>query len=165
MLIPSFFIASVVALGGIHTVQIPGQPDRQEWQTEGTGFFYGCRLGSDADGKPTYELYLVTAGHVVKDHIAAGLGDVQVRINPKPEAMAIEGTKAHPKAALVGIVRGYFPYTEIAISTQTRQTRIVFQENSGLAEVLPLDYVNEAIVAWKAQVSVVPVAPAVPAPH
>lgn len=295
MLIPPFFMISVVALGGIHTIQIPGQPDRQEWQTEGTGFFYGYRHGSDEKGKATYGLYLVTAAHVVREHLAAGLGDLHVRVNPtsgqvkefsvptspppgsgtwfyhpdpkidvaavklnanvleendiepgiffasdqhtldkkmlaeqgisagdgifvlgfpmglsgekrnyviaragiiarmsemidgasnsfmidanvypgnsggpvvlKPEAISIEGTKAHNKADLIGLVTSYRPYTDIAISAQTRKPRIVFQENSGLAEVLPMDLVNEAISAWEASLSGTSVDPVMPKPE
>jgi S1-C subfamily serine protease len=60
---------------------------------------------------------------------------------------AIEGTKAQGRAYLIGVVRGYLPYTDVAISQQTGQPRMLSQENSSLAEVIPIDYVNEAIAA------------------
>jgi S1-C subfamily serine protease len=63
---------------------------------------------------------------------------------------AIVGTKAQERAYLIGIVRSYLPYTDIAISQQTGQLRLLSQENSGLAEVIPIDYVNETIVASRA---------------
>jgi S1-C subfamily serine protease len=63
---------------------------------------------------------------------------------------AIEGTKAQNTAYLIGVVRGYLPYTDIAVSQQTGQIRMLTQENSGLAEVIPIDYVNEAIAASRA---------------
>jgi S1-C subfamily serine protease len=65
-------------------------------------------------------------------------------------ANAIEGTKAQDRAYLIGVVRSYMPYSDVAISQQTGQVRMLLQENSGLAEVIPIDYVNETIVASRA---------------
>jgi hypothetical protein len=45
--IPPFFINSVVALGGERPISVPGLPDRIEWQTAGTGFFYGYLIKDD----------------------------------------------------------------------------------------------------------------------
>lgn len=42
----------------------------------------------------------------------------------RPEMMAIEGTKSHSSAALIGIVLSYVPYTDIAVSTQTKRPRV-----------------------------------------
>lgn len=67
-----------------------------------------------------------------------------------PTISAIEGTKAQDHAYLIGVVRADLPYTDIAVSQQTGQVRMISQENSGLAEVIPIDYVNEAIVASRA---------------
>lgn len=39
---------------------------------------------------------------------------------------------------LVGVVSSYIPYREPAISLQTKRPRIVFEENSGLANVVPI---------------------------
>lgn len=63
----------------------------------------------------------------------------------KPDFMAIEGTKSLNAAYLIGIVRGYRTYREVAISSQTNRPRITFEENSGLASVFPIDYVIETI--------------------
>jgi hypothetical protein len=68
----------------------------------------------------------------------------------KPEVVAIGGTKANPKALLVGVVLAYQPYIDVAISGQTKRPRVSFEENSGLAIVLPMDNVNE-MVADKAR--------------
>jgi S1-C subfamily serine protease len=65
----------------------------------------------------------------------------------RPEITSIQGTKPQTTAYLIGIVRSYIPYTDVAISIQTKRPRISFEENSGLAEVLPLDYIDEAIKA------------------
>lgn len=65
----------------------------------------------------------------------------------KPTIVSIEGTKPINKAYVIGIINGYKPYEEIAYSLQTDppEPRIKFIENSGLASVVPLDYVREII--------------------
>jgi hypothetical protein len=63
----------------------------------------------------------------------------------RPEATSIEGTKTTPAAYLIGVVCSYLPYRDVAVSRQTGHTRVVFEENSGLVEVLPIDRVDEAI--------------------
>lgn len=284
--IPPFFINSVVALGGERSNPVPGLPERTEWQTSGTGFFYGYLVKNDPDPtKREYETYLVTAKHVVQGYIGETHSDVKVRINPKersttiqefsipnvpklgestwfynpdstidvaiarvnfgvlkelgyepdffsndlatmdkrglidsevaagdgvfvlgfpmnlagaqrnyvivregviarisemlesasisfmidsfvfpgnsggpvvlkPDVSAIQGTKSQLKAALIGVVTDYRPYTDVAISPQTHHARVLFEENSGLADVLPIDYVEDTIKAWRKSQSV-----------
>ncbi|HXH51144.1 MAG TPA: trypsin-like peptidase domain-containing protein [Terriglobia bacterium] len=67
----------------------------------------------------------------------------------RPELTSITGTPAQANAYLIGIVSEYQTYTDLAISAQTRRPRITFEENSGLAVVLPVDFINEAIRLWK----------------
>jgi hypothetical protein len=67
----------------------------------------------------------------------------------KPEAFSIQGTKSHGSADLIGVVTSYRPYTDVAVSPQTNRPRVLFEENSGLADVVPIDYVEEAIRAWR----------------
>ena len=69
----------------------------------------------------------------------------------RPEVASIEGTKPQLNALLMGLVTSYRPYTEYALSAQTKRPRITFEENSGLAEVLPVDVIDEAIKAWREQ--------------
>lgn len=64
----------------------------------------------------------------------------------KPEGVSIENTRSVGKAWLVGIVRSYVAYRDVAVSQQTGQPRVVFEENSGLTAVHPMDYVD-ALVA------------------
>ena len=71
------------------------------------------------------------------------------RSRSEPESVAVSGTTSQRDAALIGIVRSYLSYEDYAISRQTKQVRVVFQENSGLAEVLPTDYIEEAVKAWR----------------
>jgi S1-C subfamily serine protease len=68
-----------------------------------------------------------------------------------PNLNAIQGTKIQDHSHLIGVVRGYLPYNDVAISQQTGQVRMISQENSGLAEVLPMDYVDETIKAYLAK--------------
>ncbi|MCW3996945.1 MAG: serine protease, partial [Candidatus Bathyarchaeota archaeon] len=63
----------------------------------------------------------------------------------KPELFAIEGTKSQRASYLIGIAKSYVPYRDFAISRQTRRLRVIFEENSGLAAVHPIDYVQETI--------------------
>lgn len=63
----------------------------------------------------------------------------------RPELTSIQGTKSQNAAYLIGMVKGFVSYREVAISEQTKRTRIVFEENSGLTEVVPIDFVKETI--------------------
>ena len=63
----------------------------------------------------------------------------------KPESTFIRGTKAVSKAALIGMVKSYIPYSDVAISQQTGKARITFEENSGLANVETVDKITEAV--------------------
>ncbi|HMK28312.1 MAG TPA: serine protease [Terriglobales bacterium] len=69
----------------------------------------------------------------------------------KPELVSIEGSKpAIERAYLLGVAKGYLPYSDVAYSAQTQHPRISFEENSGLAEVIPIEYVDETIQdLWK----------------
>lgn len=67
----------------------------------------------------------------------------------RPEITSITGTKSQTNAYLIGVVIDYRPYIDTAISIVTNEPRISFWENSGLADVLPVDVVNEAIKAWR----------------
>lgn len=46
---------------------------------------------------------------------------------------------------LIGMVSGYLPYTDVASSRQTGRPKIIFEENSGLAEVVPVDAIQKTI--------------------
>ena len=292
-LLPPQFISSVVAIGIPQQVIEQGKPPRTEWIALGTGFFFGKLVADDPDiTKRKYEIYLVTAKHVIHEHVIAGRV-VQIRINPKdtstkfeqfdipsratpyqyswfyhpddkidlaavqvnfntllergfdasffhddqhtaatkklvdigvsagdgvfvlgfpmqmtgnerhyvivrqgiiariaellearsstflldsfvfpgnsggpvilkPEITAITGTKSNNSSLLIGLVLSYRSYNDIAYSKQTQRPRVVFEENSGLSEVLPVDKINDAIEAW--QKVRVPLFPTLPNP-
>ena len=63
----------------------------------------------------------------------------------KPDIISIHGTKPINRAYLLGIIQSYIPYEDVAISQQTGKPRVVFQENSGLAFVIPVDFIMETI--------------------
>ena len=63
----------------------------------------------------------------------------------RPEVSAVTGTQANQLALLLGMVRAYEPYEDVAVSTQTGRPRVVFQENSGLATVVPVDAIRETV--------------------
>lgn len=47
------------------------------------------------------------------------------------------------KQLLLGVVSSYIPYTDIAVSQQSKRPRITFEENSGLTIVVPADKILE----------------------
>ncbi|MYD36726.1 MAG: trypsin-like peptidase domain-containing protein [Dehalococcoidia bacterium] len=63
----------------------------------------------------------------------------------KPELTSITGTKRNDRCGLIGMVSSYMPYREIAISVQTERPRMIFEENSGLAIVVPPNVIQEAV--------------------
>ena len=62
----------------------------------------------------------------------------------KPEDISYGGNP-NTCALLIGMISLYLPYQEVAVSQQTGQPRIIFQENSGLAVVVPIDRIQETI--------------------
>lgn len=69
----------------------------------------------------------------------------------RPEAVSITGTPPQTTAFVIGMITSYQPYTDVAFSLQTKKPRVSFEENSGLAEVLPIDDIDEMIAAEPSQ--------------
>lgn len=70
----------------------------------------------------------------------------------KTEINAISGTKAQDHAlliglvsSLIGLVSSFQTYQDFAVSQQTGRPRIIFEENAGLANVVPVDQIEAAI--------------------
>ena len=61
----------------------------------------------------------------------------------RPQITSIEGTASINSAYLIGVVSSYVPYQDVAVSQQTKRPRVVFEENSGLASVVPIDFITE----------------------
>ncbi len=51
----------------------------------------------------------------------------------------------------IGIIGAYIPYDDIAISVQTQKPRVVFQENSGIAVIWSIDFINDIINGEKSK--------------
>lgn len=66
----------------------------------------------------------------------------------RPEMVSVGGTQGIPQAYLLGVVKAYLPYTDVAASMQTKRPRVTFEENSGLAEIIPAEYVEETIADY-----------------
>lgn len=54
----------------------------------------------------------------------------------------IASSKNNP-ALLVGVIGAYIPYSEEAISLQTGKTRVIFEDNTGLSIVWPIEKILE----------------------
>ncbi|HMM56068.1 MAG TPA: serine protease [Rudaea sp.] len=63
----------------------------------------------------------------------------------RPELSSIQDTKSINRAALIGIVKSYVPYRDVAISQQTGNPRVIFEENSGLALVETVDSIRNTV--------------------
>lgn len=63
----------------------------------------------------------------------------------RPEVVSIQGTQSYGKSSLLGIVSAYVPYQDVAISAQTKRPRVIFEENSGLAVIVPVDRIAETV--------------------
>ena len=48
-----------------------------------------------------------------------------------------------PTPKVIGLVSAYLPYRDVAMSEQTGLIRLISEENSGLAKVVPMDAVIE----------------------
>lgn len=71
----------------------------------------------------------------------------------KPELTAISQTKGVGSAYLIGVVQAYIPYQDFAISQQTKKPRVMFEENSGLTSIIPIDFVLETIATHEETVA------------
>ena len=63
----------------------------------------------------------------------------------KPEAYSLEGTKAFSRSVLYGIVHSYIPYRVEMMNTQTGEIVEVREENSGLANANPVEFIRETL--------------------
>lgn len=82
--------------------------------------------------------------HILVDaNIFPGNSGGPIFLQPSP--FAVEGTKSNLFPYLIGMVSAYIPYEDMAVSLQTGRTRVVFEENSGIVEVIPSDAILRTI--------------------
>ena len=63
----------------------------------------------------------------------------------KPEMFSVADTKSNSLAYLIGMVSSYLPYKDVAVSPQTGRPRVIFEENSGLARIVPANIIHETV--------------------
>jgi S1-C subfamily serine protease len=63
----------------------------------------------------------------------------------KPELASVSGTTAVGSSYLIGIVASYTAYQDVAVSQQTGRPRVIFEENSGIAQVFTVDMIAETV--------------------
>ncbi len=68
-----------------------------------------------------------------------------------PEPVGISGTETNSSSKLIGVIKSYIPYSDIAYSRQTNQPRVIFQENTGLTQVEPVEHIIETIKEFLSQ--------------
>ena len=73
------------------------------------------------------------------------LGNSGGPVISKP-VLASFGNKPHIDSRLIGMVSSYLPYEDVAWSRQTGRPKILFEENSGLATVIPIDTIRETVL-------------------
>ncbi len=64
----------------------------------------------------------------------------------RPEGIAIAGTKPITHCLLTGVISKQLRSREVAVSQRTGEARVVFVEDTGLAEVVPVEMVKETAV-------------------
>lgn len=100
-----------------------------------------CRMGCIARLHPKE----IAREHVVILDIQNFPGNSGSPVITRPEIISVNNTKAMKESSLVGIVRGYIPYTEQLLNLQTKQIVETRSENSGLAVMHPVEYINDVI--------------------
>lgn len=68
-----------------------------------------------------------------------------------PQLMSVTDQPPTAEGGLLGVVRAYVPYEDFAVSAQTGQVRVMFQENSGLTLIHTVDCIDETIAALEAE--------------
>lgn len=133
------------------------QAMREDGFSEGDGVFVlGFPLGLVEATKRNF--VIVRAGTLarVRDYLSEGAGEILIDafvfpgnsggpVVTDPRALSREGTGARSASYVIGMVKGYVPYYDIAFSFQTKQPRVIFEENSGLTEVIPIDEIEKEI--------------------
>ena len=129
---------------------------RELGMSEGDGVFVlGFPMGL-VGGDRNFVIVRQGAIARIRDTLAGGTKEclVDVPVFPgnsggpvvtRPEFTAIQGTRATNASYLLGMVKSYIPYRDVAISAQTKLPRIIFEENSGLTAVIPVDFIMEAV--------------------
>lgn len=63
----------------------------------------------------------------------------------RPEFVSVANTPSFNKSVLMGIVHSYIPYQEKLINSQTKQVVEIKSENSGIANMHPVEFIRDII--------------------
>lgn len=102
-----------------------------------------CRLGCIAKIEHLYHSTKNENIYFIDSNIFPGNSGGPI-IN-RPEIVSLNGTNSNSSSKLIGIVSGHLQYREILYSRQTQRDRMITEENSGLAVVFPVDFINETV--------------------
>lgn len=100
-----------------------------------------CRLGCIARISKTQ----IEEEHDILVDVQNFPGNSGSPVVTRPEIVSIEGTKCLNRAILIGIVHSYIPYQDFLVSQQTNEVVEIRRENSGIANVHPVEYIREII--------------------
>ena len=68
-----------------------------------------------------------------------------------PQVMSVTDQPPCKEGGLLGVITSYVPYEDTAVSTQTGNPRVVFEENSGLTFVHTVDCIHQVIDVIEAE--------------
>lgn len=63
----------------------------------------------------------------------------------KPEMVSIEGTSSNNSAGLIGVISSGETYSDVAVSQQTGEPKVIFTEQTGLVRVVPVEHIYEIV--------------------
>lgn len=126
--------------------------EREEVHELRETFFYGYQPGSEHGSMiaPVLRSGMVSRknedGSMLIDfHAFPGNSGSPVFI--KPSIVRWGGEERDVSGNFVGVVGSYMPYNDVAISQQTGEPRVIFQENTGLSTIWPTDYLVDIITS------------------
>ena len=130
-----------------------------DYINEGDDLFvlgFPMQLGSGTRSQPVYRYGIVSlkdkpGQYLIDCTIYPGNSGGPVFLKPSFYNYRDKSIRAGTSAYFVGIVSAYIPYTDVAISTQTKRPRITFEENSGLAIVISADKIQELLATFSAK--------------
>ncbi|MEK7609610.1 MAG: serine protease [Patescibacteria group bacterium] len=63
----------------------------------------------------------------------------------KPEIVSIQGINSNNSAGLIGVISSGVTYSDVAVSQQTGEAKVIFTEQTGLVKVVPVELIYEII--------------------
>ncbi|MEK7600875.1 MAG: serine protease [Patescibacteria group bacterium] len=63
----------------------------------------------------------------------------------KPEIVSIQGTASNNSAGLIGVISSGETYSDVAVSQQTGEAKVIFTEQTGLVRVVPIEQIYEIV--------------------